>query len=93
MFTTTIEQHIMLLEERQEQYQQMQSFYPGQDQFHVYDSFTVYYIIIYITTRIIKNIFNNNERICRDVKTQKACKQSWEAIAIQDPKSLPYNPT
>ena len=29
-------------------------------------------------TRIIKNIFNKNER-CRDVKTQKACKQGWEA--------------
>ena len=34
------------------------------------------YIII---TRIIKNIFNKNERRCRDVKTQKACKQGWEA--------------
>ena len=30
-------------------------------------------------TRIIKNIFNKNERSCRDVKTQKACKQGWEA--------------
>ena len=29
-------------------------------------------------TRIIKNIFNKNERRCRDVKTQKACKQGWE---------------
>ena len=29
-------------------------------------------------TRIIKNIFNKNER-CRDVKTQKASKQGWEA--------------
>ena len=29
-------------------------------------------------TRIIKNIFNKNER-CRDVKTQKACEQGWEA--------------
>ena len=28
--------------------------------------------------RIIKNIFNKNER-CRDIKTQKACKQGWEA--------------
>ena len=28
---------------------------------------------------IIKNIFNKNERRCRDVKTQKACKQGWEA--------------
>ena len=26
-------------------------------------------------TRIIKNISNKNERRCRDVKTQKACKQ------------------
>ena len=30
-------------------------------------------------TRIIKNIFNKNERRCRDVKTPKACKQGWEA--------------
>ena len=30
-------------------------------------------------TRIIKNIFNNNERRCRDVKTQKACEQGREA--------------
>ena len=30
-------------------------------------------------TRIIKNIFNKNERRCRDVKTQKASKQGWEA--------------
>ena len=29
-------------------------------------------------TRIIKNIFNKNER-CRDVKTQKACEQGCEA--------------
>ena len=29
--------------------------------------------------RIIKNIFNKNERRCRDVKTQKASKQGWEA--------------
>ena len=27
-------------------------------------------------TRIIKNIFNNNEKRCRDVKTQKACEQN-----------------
>ena len=33
----------------------------------------------YIYTRIIKNIFNQNERRCRDVKTQKACEQGWEA--------------
>ena len=30
-------------------------------------------------TRIIKNIFNKSERRCMDVKTQKACKQGWEA--------------
>ena len=29
-------------------------------------------------TRII-DIFNKNERRCRDVKTQKSCKQGWEA--------------
>ena len=29
-------------------------------------------------TRIIKSIFNKSE-ICRNVKTQKACKQGWEA--------------
>ena len=33
----------------------------------------------YIYTRIIKIIFNKNERRCRDVKTQKASKQGWEA--------------
>ena len=33
----------------------------------------------YNYTRIIKNIFNKNERRCRDVKTQKACEQGWEA--------------
>ena len=26
-----------------------------------------------------KNIFNKNERRCRDVKAQKACEQGWEA--------------
>ena len=26
-------------------------------------------------TRIIKNIFNKNDSICRDVKTQKVCEQ------------------
>ena len=26
-----------------------------------------------------KNIFNKNERRCRDVKSQKACEQGWEA--------------
>ena len=30
-------------------------------------------------TRIIKNIFNKNERRCRDVKTQKGCEQGLEA--------------
>ena len=30
-------------------------------------------------TRIIKNNFNKNERRCRDVKTQEARKQGWEA--------------
>ena len=32
-----------------------------------------------IITRVIKNIFNKNERRCRDVKAQKACEQGWEA--------------
>ena len=32
-----------------------------------------------LETRIIKNIFNKNERRGRDVKTQKACEQGWEA--------------
>ena len=32
-----------------------------------------------IKIRIIKNIFNKSERRCRDVKTQKAGKQGWEA--------------
>ena len=45
-------------------------------------------------TRIIKNIFNKSERRCRDVKTQKACKQGWEAyIGSKIKKPLPYNPT
>ena len=30
---------------------------------------------IYICKRIIKNISNKNDRICRDVKTQKVCEQ------------------
>ena len=30
-------------------------------------------------TRIIKNIFNKNEKRCRDVQTQKACEQVWDA--------------
>ena len=32
-----------------------------------------------IYKRITKNIFNKNEKRCRDVKTQKPCKQDWEA--------------
>ena len=32
-----------------------------------------------VYTRVIKNIFNINERRCRDIKTQKACEQGWEA--------------
>ena len=31
-------------------------------------------------TRIIKNIFNKNERRCRDVKTQKESKQDRDGI-------------
>ena len=31
-------------------------------------------------TRIVKKqFFNKSERRCRDAKTQKACKQGWEA--------------
>ena len=37
------------------------------------------HLLSIIITRIIKNIFNKNERRCRDVKTQKVCKQGWEA--------------
>ena len=29
-------------------------------------------------TRIIKNISNKNDKICRDVKTQKVCEQGWD---------------
>ena len=29
-------------------------------------------------TRIIKNIFNENDRIYKDVKTQKVCEQDWD---------------
>ena len=33
-----------------------------------------------IATKIIKkNIFNKNERLCRDIKTQNACEKRWEA--------------
>ena len=37
------------------------------------------YLCVPRYTRIMKNIFNKNERRCRDVKTQKASKQGWEA--------------
>ena len=47
-------------------------------------------VTIYLT-RIIKNIFNKKERRCRDVKTQKACKQDWEANTGH--KITSYNPT
>ena len=44
----------------------------------------IYYIYIYIyniyITRIIKNIFNKNERRCRDVETQNVCEQGREFI-------------
>ena len=33
----------------------------------------------HITTIKIKKIFNKNEGRCRDIKTQKACEQGWEA--------------
>ena len=36
-------------------------------------------------TRITKNIFDKNER-CRDVETQKPCKQGWEANIKIKPK-------
>ena len=42
------------------------------------------------TRILIKNIFNKNER-CRDVKTQKACKQGWEANIHVGPKIKPTN--
>ena len=38
----------------------------------------------------IKNIFNKSERRCRDVKTQKACKQGWEANIGPKIKQTPY---
>ena len=41
-------------------------------------------------TRIIKSIFNKNERRCRDVKTQKACKQGWEANIGRKIKQTTY---
>ena len=41
-----------------------------------------------------KNIFNKSERRCRDAKTQKACKQGWEAnIGPKIKQTFPYNPT
>ena len=47
-----------------------------------------------IITRIVKKNFNKNERRRRDVKTQKACKQGWEAnIGPKINKTPPYNPT
>ena len=44
-------------------------------------------------TRVIKIIFNKNER-CRDVKTQKACEQGWEAnIGPKIKQTTSYNRT
>ena len=40
--------------------------------FQFSDAFSISNFII---TRIIKNIFNKNDSICRDVKTQKVCEQ------------------
>ena len=40
---------------------------------------SIVHVVLNILTRIIKNIFNKNERRCRDVKTQKVCEQGWEA--------------
>ena len=41
-----------------------------------------------------KNIFNKNGRRCKDVKTQKAREQGWEAnIGTKLNKPLSYNPT
>ena len=34
-------------------------------------------------TRIKKNIFNKNERRCRDIKTQKACEQGQINMVYQ----------
>ena len=31
---------------------------------------------------MMKNILNKNETRCRDVKTQKACKQGWKANIV-----------
>ena len=42
-----------------------------------------------VCTRIIKNIFNKNER-CRDVKTQKVCEQGQEANVGPKIKPLSY---
>ena len=42
-----------------------------------------------------KRHFNKNERRCRDVKTQKACEQGWEANIVTKIKQTTsiYNPT
>ena len=39
-------------------------------------------------TRIIKNIFNKSERRCRNVKTQKACKQANIGPKIKQTTSI-----
>ena len=37
-------------------------------------------LTVIVLTRIIKkSVSNKNERRCREVKTQKECKQGWEA--------------
>ena len=45
---------------------------------HLKMNFTLGKFILYYITRIIKNIFNKNDSICRDVKTQKVCGQGWD---------------
>ena len=41
-----------------------------------------------------KNIFNKNIIKCRDVKTQKACKQGWETnIGPKIKQTTSKNPT
>ena len=44
-----------------------------------------------MVTRIIKNIFNKNDRICRDVKTQKVGEQhqGWVTAGIKLNKPIP----
>ena len=51
-----------------------------------YDNYITYTSISVINNNIHKkkqwkqrNIFNKNERRCRDVKTLKPCEQGWEA--------------